>query len=72
MAQFYKLIKTMANDDTLTLFIEKNRLNELGIRLENKTKKYRTNYRLTLLDLPKEENTSIPESKFNFVITMLS
>ena len=72
MGQFYKLIKTMANDDTLTLFIDKNRQNELGIRLENVKKRYRTEYKLLLLDLPKEENRTIPESKFKFVITMLS
>ena len=40
--------------------------------LTNVKKHYRTIYRLTLLDIPKEENRTIPESKFNFVITMLS
>ncbi len=72
MVQFYKLIKTVSNDDTLTLFVEENKQNELGIQLENAKKKYRTKYKLTLLDLPTEEPRTIPESKFNFVITMLS
>ena len=31
MSNFFKLIKTMSNNDTLTLFIEKNNENQLGI-----------------------------------------
>jgi len=72
MSQFYKLIKTMNDDDNLTLFVEENRINELGIKLENVSRQYRTIFRLNLLDLDREELYNIPEAKFNFVITMLS
>lgn len=72
MGQFYKLMKTMSNDDNLTLYIEKNKLNVLGIILSNAKKKYITHHKLTLLDVIKEECRPIPESKFKFVITMLS
>jgi len=72
MTQFYKLIKTMNDEDNLTLFIEEGRINELGIKLENPARQYRTIFRLNLLDLDREDPYSIPEAKFNFVITMLS
>ena len=72
MSHFYKLIKTMNDEDNLTLFVEENRINELGIKLENPSRQYRTVFRLNLLDLDREDPYNIPEAKFNFVITMLS
>ena len=35
MINFFKLIKTMCGNDTLTLFIEEDNPNVLGIKLEN-------------------------------------
>ena len=49
MNSLFKLIKTMSNDDNLTLYIEENDINNLGIRLENGEKHYITNYKLKLL-----------------------
>ena len=46
MLNFFKLIKTMTNNDTLTLFIEKSDVNKLGIRIENGEKNSMTNYKL--------------------------
>ena len=34
----FKLIKTMTNSETLTLFVEKNNENQLGIIIQNSEK----------------------------------
>mgnify|MGYP003949561761 CR=1 FL=1 len=69
MMNFFKLIKTMNNNDTLTLFLEKENINELGIRIENGDKNTITNYKLNLMDL-NEETISVPPASFTSVITM--
>ena len=57
MTNFFKLIKTMGNNDTLTLYVsEKNSI---------------TNFKLNLLDL-NDEGISIPPASFDSVITMPS
>ena len=71
MNSLYKLIKTMSNDDNLTLFIEENDINNLGIRLENGEKNYVTTYKLKLLELGSYD-TPIPESTFPFMISVPS
>ena len=38
MTNMYKLIKTMGNSDILTLFLENNNKNTLGIQINNKEK----------------------------------
>jgi len=40
MLNLFKLIKTMTNNDTLTLYIERNDINRLGIKIENGEKKF--------------------------------
>jgi proliferating cell nuclear antigen len=71
MSNFFKLIKTMGNNDTLTLYIDTDDVNRLGIKIENSEKNSITNYKLNLLDLS-EENITIPPAEFNSVITMPS
>ena len=71
MLNFFKLIKTMNNNDTLTLFIEEENTNVLGIRIENGDKNSITVFKLNLMDLH-EENIQIPPAKFESVITMPS
>ena len=44
LSNFYKLIKTMSNNDTLTLFMEKNDENQLGIKIHNDEKNSQTTY----------------------------
>jgi len=69
MSNFFKLIKTMGNNDTLSLYINKNDTNRLGIKIENSEKNSITNFKLNLLDLS-EENITIPPAEFESVITM--
>ena len=71
MSNFFKLIKTMGNSDTLSLYVEKDDANRLGIRIENSEKNAITNFKLNLLDLS-EENINIPPAQFESVITMPS
>lgn len=71
MNSLFKLIKTMSNDDNLTLFIEENDINNLGIRLENGEKNYITNYKLKLLELDNFD-TPLPEASFPFMISIPS
>jgi proliferating cell nuclear antigen len=71
MLCLFKLIKTMNNSDTLSLYIEKDDTNRLGIRIENGEKNSVTKYKLNLMDLP-EEKIDIPPASFDSVLTMPS
>ena len=64
MINLHKLIKTISNTDTLTLFIKKNNTNRLGIRINNVEKKTQTTYELNLLDIP-DDGLQIPPVEFD-------
>jgi proliferating cell nuclear antigen len=55
MLNMFKLIKTMTNSEVLTLFIEKNNENKLGIIMEDNDKKSKTVYHMNLLDIENED-----------------
>jgi proliferating cell nuclear antigen len=69
MLQLHKLIKTINSNDTLTLFVDANDYNRLGIKMENE--KSKTTYKLNLLDLDNPK-ISIDPAEFNSVITLPS
>jgi len=72
MMCFYKLIKTINNDDQLlTLFLEENDMNHLGIRIENTEKHTNTTYKLNILD-SEHSDLVIPNSEFEAIVTMQS
>lgn len=71
MLNFYKIIKTVSNSDTLTLFVEDGDMNHLGICIENAQKNSRTTYNLNLLDLDGSK-ISVTPSEFSSVITLPS
>ena len=71
MLNFFKFIKTIGNNDTLSLFVESDDPNRLGIQIENGDKNSVTKYKLNLMDLPEEE-ISVPPAQFESVITMPS
>ena len=71
MCNLFRLIKTMGNSDTLTLYVEEEDTNRLGIKIENSEKNSITQFRLNLLDLT-EEVIQIPPAEFESVITMPS
>jgi proliferating cell nuclear antigen len=71
MIYLFKLIKTMGNDDSLTLYLPGNNPNKLGIRMENATKSTTTNYFLKIFDTNVEE-IQIPSLSFTSIIHMPS
>jgi|TARA_Y100000389_G_scaffold108989_1_gene106063 proliferating cell nuclear antigen len=71
MTNMYKLIKTMNNSDILTLFLETNNTNLLGIQINNKEKNSQTVYKLNLLDIS-DENIKIPPATFETELTLPS
>lgn len=71
MLKLHLLIKTVGNNDILTLFVERNDPNHLGILIENPQKNLRTMYKLAMLDI-NVINVSIPPVDFETTITMPS
>lgn len=71
MLKLHMLIKTISNNDVLTLFVERGDSNHLGIRIENQEKNLRTTYKLSMLDI-NVLNMTIPPADFKTTITMPS
>ena len=71
MLNFFKLIRTLTNNDALTLFIEEDNTNLLGIKIENGEKNSVTNYYLNLIEVD-ETTYQIPPAQFESIITMPS
>ena len=69
MIYLFKLIKTMGNNDSLTLYLPANNPNKLGIRMENTEKSQVTNFFLKLFDTDVED-ISIPSLNFTSIIHM--
>ncbi len=69
MMQLHKLIRSINNNDTLTLFMDGSDMNHLGVRIESADRK--TTFRLNLLDLDHSKITIDPV-EFNSVIAMPS
>ncbi len=61
MFNLYKLIRTIGNDDTLTLFYDDSKLGVLGIRIENGIKNQVTSYTLNLMEIDIEKFDIEPE-----------
>jgi proliferating cell nuclear antigen len=68
---FYRIVKTVTNDDTITFSVSKSESNHLMITLENGEKKRRIRYRLNLLDRD-DSDITMPETEFATRITMPS
>ena len=71
MTSLHKIIKSIKNNDILTLYIETNQSNKLCIEIVNKEKKTTILTQLKLLDID-EDILEIPNIKFDSVITMPS
>ena len=61
----------MNNNDTLTLFLEREKDSVLGIKIENSEKNTTSTFHLNLMDLH-IDNIQIPSVEFESVITMPS
>jgi proliferating cell nuclear antigen len=71
MLKLHLLIKTIGNNDILTLYVDRNDANRLGINIENQEKNMKTTYKLSMLDI-NVININIPPADFQTVITMPS
>lgn len=71
MLKLHMLIKTISNNDILSLYIHKNDPNKLGIKIENNEKNVKTVYKLSMLDID-VLNIQIPPVDFHAIITMPS
>jgi proliferating cell nuclear antigen len=69
MLNLYKLIKTINNNDILTLFIDSHEINYLGIKIENNDKNSKTVFKLNLLDLDNSKIV-IDDVSFTTVINL--
>jgi len=71
MMSFYKLMKTVSNSDTVTMFMEEDNTDQLHISIRNAEKNSMTNFSLKLLDIDEEE-LSIPDVDIDCIVTMNS
>lgn len=71
MIYLFKLIKTMGNNDSLTLYLPASNQNKLGIRMENAEKSTVTNYFLKLFDTNMDD-IKVPSLNFSNIIHMPS
>lgn len=71
MLNLYKLIRSINSNDILTLFVDSDDLNHMGIKIENSEKNTKTTYKLNLLDLD-NTNIQIQPASFESVITLPS
>ena len=76
MIHLFKLISTIDNDDTLTIYIEKNDyidgiVTELGLKFENGDIKQSKIQKLRLIE-PDNEEMTVPNVKFSSIINMPS
>lgn len=71
MLNLHKLIKTINNSNTLSLYIDRDDPNHLGIKIENNEKNSRTTYKLNLLDLD-HQSISVDPTAFTEVVTLPS
>jgi proliferating cell nuclear antigen len=51
MMALHKLLKTIGNNDTVVLYVTKERPDSLGINIQNKKKKFNNNFSYNLLDV---------------------
>jgi proliferating cell nuclear antigen len=68
---FYRVVKTVTNDDTITFSVSKSESNHLTITLENGEKKRRVRYKINLLDRD-ESDIKMLDTEFATRITMPS
>lgn len=68
---FYRIVKTVTNDDTITFSVSRAESNHLIITLENGEKKRRIRYKLNLLDRD-DSDITMPDTEFATRITMPS
>lgn len=72
MVNFHKIIKTVSNNnDCLTLYVNEEDEDKLGILVENNEKNSVTKFKLNLIDMT-QEDIAVPKQDFDSTVTMPS
>lgn len=71
MMSIYKLMKTVSNSDTVTMYMDIDNTDLLHISIKNSEKNSVTNFSLKLLDIDEEE-LQIPDVEIDCIVTMNS
>ena len=71
MGSVFKLVRTCGSHDTITMYIDADNTNELGITISNHDKNSMTDFKLKLLDVDSED-INIPDVEFDSIVTMPS
>lgn len=71
MGNFYKILKVMQNDDTLTLFQDEDDINHLKLIITS-SKGTITNLKLNLIDVDIQKIKVPSKTRFNSIVTMSS
>lgn len=71
ITQLFSLLKTMSQNDILTLYVREGKESELGIIIENSDKGEVSCYRLNLLEL-NPDAYDIPQQEYHFITNMPS
>lgn len=71
MLSFFKLMKTVTNNDIVTLFVDEHKEHELGIIIENADKNSTTTFGLKMLEID-EVQMKIPDVSSHSFISMPS
>lgn len=71
MLNLYKLVKTLGNNDTLTMYVDVDDMNHLVIQIDNNEKNTRTVYKLNMLDMD-NVNIEVPAEQFDDIIVLNS
>ena len=71
MLNLHRILRVISAKDLLTLFIDREDVNHLCVRIENTEKRARTTYKLNLLDLT-DPRPVVDSSDFSEVVTLPS
>jgi proliferating cell nuclear antigen len=71
MINFFKLVKTMSNNESIVLYMKKSDTTKLGIEIQNGDKQMVTRFHLNLIELDVDP-INIPPVQFPSILTMPS
>jgi proliferating cell nuclear antigen len=71
MLSWFKLMKTVSNADTVSIYIANKNRDEMGLVIANADKNTQTCFKLKLLEIDKQE-LNIPDVEINCVLSMPS
>ena len=71
MQSWYKLMKTVSNNDTVSMYISEGNTDQMGISIHNADKNSITNFHLKLLDID-DKTFNIPDVEINCIVSLPS